>query len=1137
MMITARLATLLSLAAAVVAVCAPAAHARPDITIGFDQFPTGGVPADGQRIDHEFQSRGLYFLPGGFAEAGFPPNVPPRSPSTPIVCGERPAVVASSLATSPTRALAPSLCVGGGPVEFPDNAEDILGVFTTYRSKVSLRIGPKEAVRYSPPSPPFAEIIRPWDAVMVAYDVNYNEVARDEIHLAERRDIPAGLNYTLSVRHLNGSGQPINDIAFVYIRGPYAASAQAYQKTYNYLVDDVTFDDPDSPPAANFKLGQSTSDLRVRRGATATRTFSLLRFNDSGTPIDLGVTGLPPGISASSFSPDPAPGSTSTLSLTASAGASPQDSEATVTATPQAGSGMATGRTRLVTRVVDNFTIGASAKVTVPACRKVDLGVYYNLEPGFADPISVSTSVLPSSGRQLRAEVTDGGQLFPGFPARPAASAYAAAGDRAEPATIGINAVGGGESHSAAVSVEREPMRLTGVNADTGAAKELRPGDVRIYGRSFCPNAMKVSIAGRDVPVTRVDLGALGGDDTIVVDPPRDVTSGDVVVTNTANGETQTLPNVAIPTWRNTSGFRFRNYGGFRVGFGLMDQVFGDQVHLKLSACSYFTFGLVSCGPELVTSFPSPQAVIWMLALNGLYATKATDDGHCFGMALTAAKLRAGKLSRSSFAPPGAPTTFTLGGNDRPGGALSGEIDRNHLRQFSREVAQLNFRPAMTPAQMRDAARAELARGRPPLISIHQGSLAGHVLVVYDVTDRPEGGFDLQVYDPNGPANSARNSQRPITVTREGRWSYPEFPSPWSGPMSKIFLVPVNTVPDKPEFIDSLSDVLALVSGSLESVRDEKGKEVEPRTVPVLEQGIDNGFVVLPSGGRYTLVTRPKDGPYDITVQGGGVVGRVRDVKPAGSGRAAAANPDALTFDSRQGELSLDPAAGPSPLDATLTANAGGGASRTARVKLDRDDGSRIAFDRGRNALRIKRSGPATTMALELSEVGKRSLPDAFRAGPVPIGRGQTVELRPTDWRDPQRVTMRVTAGPGKGRTRTLRDTSKAKAPVAPGKLAVRAVKGGKATVTLPVRFGQLVPGTTASVVIAVAKGKRVVARRVIPLTAPPSGQTASYSLAARGLKRGRYQVQGAVVVVTQSPEGLLDSTTKRATASFTAIK
>lgn len=1103
-----------AIAAATVLLSAAPAHARPDIAVGFDSFPAGGTPASGTRIEREFQSRGIYFLPGGLAEAGFPAS----TPTTSFECGLPPTIVATGLATSPPNALGPSRCIGGGPVEFPDNAEDILGVFTTYRSRVSLRIGPRTDVAYSPPSGPFAEVIRPWDATLIAYDVNYNEVARDEIRLRERHTIPAGLHYTLSV----ASPKAVNEIAFIYVRGPYAASAPyGAAATNNYLIDDLTFDDPDVPPAPNLVLGQNPSELRVRRGATATRTFSLLRFNDVGASVDMSVSGLPAGIVASGFSPDPTTGNSTTLTLAAGYSAA-EAATATVTAS---GAGFPTRSASLPVRIVDNFSLSAKPSVKLPACRKVDLGVHIALEQDFTETIDVRAR-LRESERHIDTTVSNGGKLYPGFPQRPAASVEAHAKDRPADATVEITAHELNEYHDQIVTLEREKLSVTRVTPAV-APQELAAGRMTVSGRSFCPDVMKVTLDGLPLPVRSFTQGTDGYDDVISIDVPRDLKGGTLEVTNTANGETAKFENVGATTWRNTHGFAFGNYPGFRLSFNLLQQVFGDQVMLRVNACSTFTFGFVNCGPSVKTGFPSPTALLWIAAMNAVFATKISDDAHCFGMSLTAAKLRIGRLARSAF-PPAPETNFLL---DGPAGPLGTQIAQDHLRQFSADIFKLAVvQPAMTPAAMRDAVRAELSRGRPVPVSIRKGAFAGHTIVIYDITDGSDGGFELHVYDPNKPA---RIEQPTVTVTGQGSWSYAGLKGGWSGGMPTIRLIPVDAVPDKPQFIDSLRDVLAIVSGSLGTVEDENGKAVVPKTVPVFDQSVENGYAALPSGGIYTLHTRATGAPYDIAVQGGGVMTRVKGIRPPAGVRPASAGDDELTFNSRRGSIALDPSAGASPLDATITATVPGGAERTAHVRLARADGSTIGFDRARRALQITHRGPATTLRLQLGEAGPDSAPDSSRFQSVALARGQTVTLRAADWRNPKRVAMRVVKGPGKGRTRTLHDVSRAKAPVTLGKLAVSTANGSGPSVTLPVRFGKLAAGTTANVALLVSRGKRVVARHLVQLADPASGASQRITLQAKKLGRGRYRVRGVVVVVTPGAPGLMDSASKARSARF----
>jgi len=1095
-----------------------AAHALPDTTINFEGGLAGAL-AQGTVVTDQYRSQGIYFLEGGFPEAGFPAGTPPVGPGTDRsrLCGRPPHIEVTTF----SRTLGPGQCKGGGSVEFPDNAEDILGVFTTYRNKVSLKIGPKTAVPYTPAGGGFAEIRAKWDATMIAYDVNHAEVGRQEIHLNEQSSIPAGPNYTLSVNRPTG----VNDIAFVFVYGSHPTAVESTSgPKFNYLVDDITFDNPSTPPAPTVLLGQTPDEMRVRGGSTATRKFSLLRFNDASGLVSFSIEDLPGGVTATSFTPTPTSGTTSTLSVTAGFVGFPHGETVTVRAS---GQGFPDRTTRFPLRLVQNFRLRAQESVSAPACRSVDLGVFLDIEPGVEDPITVSAQVL-TGGRTLRTEVANPTQ-YPGFGVRPSVSVFAPVDDKFAQARVLVTAEGAGETQQKEVVVERPKMTVDGIAADPTAPQELRDGTMTIIGRGFCPGGVSVKIGDLNLGIRSVDLGFAGGPDSIVVEIPRDVPRGDIVVKS--GGEKATIADPNFKTWRNVHGFQFQNYKGFFVDYGLMRDVFGDQVSVSVNPCSTLSLGLVSCG--IATPLPSPAALLWIAGLNAAYSF-GLDDAHCFGMSLTAVQMRRSAPSPAAFEA-GKFRPFELASTAGPTGNLFDYIRRNHLRQMSVEVAKLAYEADNTAQGFRDAVRNELARKGPSPISIRLGNKAGHSMVVYDITDRPGGGADLHVYDPNRPAHSDRNDQPPITIFPNGTWEYPAPGLGWRGDMTKIFLTPADAVPARPTFISSLRDIIAIVSGSSGDATDETGKRVTPKTLPFLDPNVDNGIVAFPKGHTYTFEAKPKPGQksYDFLAQGNGVVARLTGVGGGSGASSAAAKPDLITFDGRRGAVSVEPARGTAPLDATLVAKAGS-SFRTAHVTMGSDSGSKIAFDRSRNVVQIRQEGPATTVRLELSETGKSSAPEAFRGAPVRIAKGQTLEFKPASWRNLTRVGVRVAAGPGKGRRRSLRDTSRPSGRVALGRVKVENAKGGEATITLPLRFGKLPKGTTATALILVAKGRKVVARKAAQFDIAPGGKAQTVVLAARGLKAGTYRVLSSAVVITRNGAGVLDSRSFKRRAAFT---
>ena len=156
-------------------------------------------------------------------------------------------------------------------------------------------------------------------------------------------------------------GQPFNQPVTVTAPGSDIASFElvASPPNSNQSVgfDDLAITYPNGPASPDFALGVSSAPLNVPQGDSVDVPVDLNRLNGSSGDIDLSVSGLPRGVSAT-FVPDPVPGAdrSAVLRLSAVKNAAPQTqySEITITATPGPGAGPAPrSRTKLV-RVVEN---------------------------------------------------------------------------------------------------------------------------------------------------------------------------------------------------------------------------------------------------------------------------------------------------------------------------------------------------------------------------------------------------------------------------------------------------------------------------------------------------------------------------------------------------------------------------------------------------------------------------------------------------------------------------------------------------------------------------------------------------------------------------------------------------------------
>src|SRR5262249_11532917 len=143
--------------------------------------------------------------------------------------------------------------------------------------------------------------------------------------------------------------------------------------------------------------------------------------------------------------------------------------------------------------------------------------------------------------------------------------------------------------------------------------------------------------------------------------------------------------------------------------------------------------------------------------------------GRCFGMTLASLRLAAGDRKLSDFAPAGALAPFDLTGPNGPTGDLDHYIHLMFVEQNSLEGLLARApaqRTPMTADALRAAVESTLRTNRGALLSLHQGD-SGHSVIAYDIENDSNGGYFLDVYDPNRPFLASENSDADQHKQRE----------------------------------------------------------------------------------------------------------------------------------------------------------------------------------------------------------------------------------------------------------------------------------------------------------------------------------------------------------------------------------
>ncbi len=142
-----------------------------------------------------------------------------------------------------------------------------------------------------------------------------------------------------------------------------------------------------------FSLSSSVSTLSIAAGASGTSSITVSAQQGFSSAVNLTITGLPAGVTAS-FSPASAM-TTSTLTLIASSSAAAATSALTITGT--SGSLTSTARVSLTITAASGFTLSASPASLSLAPGKSGAGtITINRQNGFAGSVALAASGLPA---------------------------------------------------------------------------------------------------------------------------------------------------------------------------------------------------------------------------------------------------------------------------------------------------------------------------------------------------------------------------------------------------------------------------------------------------------------------------------------------------------------------------------------------------------------------------------------------------------------------------------------------------------------------------------------------------------------------------------------------------------------------
>ena len=1074
------------LSSVLVALAVSAASAHAALPVTFESL------ANDTEITNQFAADGITFL-----------GVPDGATGLPRVAD------VGARANSGTK-IALSQCFA---CEFVHNS--IKGQLSSFRETVSVRAG--------------INTLMPVSVLLRLEGMN----AAGTVIVSTDNTIGAATNFK-TLMTVDGPGT--DDIAFFRLRTVNGGDAG-----YQFGIDDVTY--TGGGGAADFSVSPSTSGVRIRQGGTATLPVNIFRFNASNGNVTMSAAGLTAGVTLGGFAPNPVGGS-STASTTMTLNASNTATVGTsftpsVVGTPAGAlTGPAPRSGTFPLTVEKAFDVFLPDQLRLPSCGSVTTNVSVNRAlSGYTAPINLAVSGLPAgySATLGSTTVTDPGDgTF--STSVPLTVTRVGAGSLTDTSVTVTASSGALPSASDTAAVRRFAGEVTGFTPGSGnIPRDLRPGTaVTLVGQGFCPGS-RVRFGADTTESIPEEIDPSGT--SLRVRVPRYATSGPLTVV-APDGAFASSGAFAVQSPRASEGFAFNNYSHDGVGLSEVRDLYGaDQTNITLDLCWPF-------GCNVVTPIPSPLTGLYILISNAMLE----GNGSCFGVAVASQHITTGQAPISQFAAAGATTAWQLDATSGPAAQLRRRIRTWHTAQLSSRFLQNWLGSAATNlatggSGTRGRIEAELTAGRNPLVTLRKGG-GGHVVVAHDVRPGADGGYLVDVYDPNvefvGGENTdaaghrSRMDVSTITVRPGGGWTHPGAYAggAWSGSADAMIAAPLSLLGTRPLMPTTLSGIASLIvpfadgAGSVAQVTDSRGRKLLDRNgelntnagTRIPDATIAAGLVGSESGPLYLV---DADGTYTQTLVGSrsGTTGTAM----FGPGFAAhltgiatrKGNDDRVRIDAGDGELDVDASRGGN-LRARLARGLRGGVEAGADVQIAGGDagdhgfrldprGSGFTYDNNG-------SGPATA-AVTLSWSGRDGVPGSTTLPPIAVPRGGRAEIQPATWSQLAGSRVRIIVRDARGRV-VRRLTFRPKAGsrrVSQLRIAARTDRGKRRVVTVRASFAGAPRGAKAVVGLHVRKGNKLVATRTLNVSARRGKRNFTFRLA---LAAGNYSIRGSAGVI-----------------------
>lgn len=929
----------------------------------------------------------------------------------------------------------------------------------------------------------------PGSAQLIGFRTNGTEIDSPEVQID-----PSGINKVLSV------SSPAADIS----------SFELLAHNGDLGFDDLTLDFPnnslpDIAPSGTFQVVPLVS------GGTTPVQVSIARLNGSNGPVRVSASNLPRGVSAQ---PVTVSGTTATLNLVAAQNAPSTNFgvvRATITADPLHNASVAPAprSTTLDVRLASPYELqladGTSADVALPACAPVDVPLKLPRDIGLNDTIHLSLTGLPAG---VSADITPSADVAPGgglTADRTVRFTRTTAAPMPADVTVKAQAPEGIRTLQLHLSTATPTATVT-----TGLGltpRLLTDGtQIQVIGNGFCPGTTVRVGNQASTDATLVDAH------TISFNVPVLATTGKVTIAPAQRDPAYDSSNVLqIDSFRNTDGFQFHNFGYDGLSLGELTDAFGtDALFVRVNPC-----GLWGGDCSFNSGILNPATAIeWPIISKAL----SSSNGHCFGISRAVQEFLARHRSIRSFT--AGDSAFTIPAADHPQTAVGHFLDGQHALQASAEFLGAWFDRAKPVKDQLARLQTALAHGEFPIVSIQHGSL-GHAVVAYNAITKADGIVDVYVYDSNrefspsedtsafSHASHVLGSVIHMDPTR-GAWSFMMADgTTWGGgDGGTMFVAPESLIPQNPSLpgVSTVAGALEyLVFGSANGSVRSAGPPTGASYLPALDShAVPSGAGTIITRGR-SLATRfvgRTRGRYSAALAGHGFVGSFTDVITApGVHDTVSGHGDLVSFDGGMVRpLTVELAqralrAGGNAWSATLTTHADPGHAETAALS----PGGKLNFSHG---------GEAPTVSFTLSSVRAGSGAASFSSGPVRVGGGARITIKPgTGLR-----SVRVSIHDRSGRMHTVILRNRA---TRPATLTLGRARLVGSRVTTQVRIAGLHAPAVMGVVLRVIQRGRVTVRRVANLRHVHNGSDKFTFHLPRGLHGRVHLLTNANLITT----------------------